>query len=172
MLEQQKQYKESLHDLNRELKTKGEKLEVAEHQKQKLQEEVMALREKVETVGTDDVQKFKASQSFIDFSTDYYGTGFNDCLKQVASAFLELDLLEITMDAPELTTPIGDIIIDDDDGSPKSQLPPKDDGVIVLAQPTANPPLAPISKPPVVTIDVDNLQFQKDDGNLANALAT
>ena len=58
MLDQQKQYKEGLRDLNRELKTKGEKLEVAERQKQKLQEEVMALREKVETVGTDAVQKF------------------------------------------------------------------------------------------------------------------
>ena len=79
-----------------------------------------ALREKVETTRTDAVQKFKASQLFIDFCADYYGTGFDDCLKQVALAFPELNLSEITMDAPELTTPIGDIIIDDDDGSPKS----------------------------------------------------
>ena len=44
-----------------------EKLEEAERQKQKLQEEVMALCEKVETARIDAVQKFKASQSFIDF---------------------------------------------------------------------------------------------------------
>ena len=40
-----------------------------------------ALREKVETVGTDAVQKFKVPQSFIDSCADYYGTGFDDCLK-------------------------------------------------------------------------------------------
>ena len=61
-----------------------------------------ALREKVETVGADAVQKFKTSQSFIDSCADYYGTGFDDCLKQVASVFPELDLCGISMDAPEL----------------------------------------------------------------------
>ena len=103
-------------------------------------------------------KSFKALQSFIDFCTDYYGTGFDDCLKQVAPAFPELDLSKITMDAPKPTVPIGDVIIDDDDGSPKSQLPPKDDGIIVLAQPAANPPYALVSKPLVVTVDVDNPQ--------------
>ena len=92
-----------------------------------------ALRDKVETARTDAVQKFKASQLFIDFCADYYGTGFDDCLKQVALAFPELDLSKITMDAPELTTPIGDVVTDDDDGSSKLQPPLKDDGVIVLA---------------------------------------
>ena len=43
-------------------------------QKQKLQEEVTSLREKVETVGIDAVQKFKASQLFIDSCADYYAT--------------------------------------------------------------------------------------------------
>ena len=43
-MDQQTQCKEGLCDLNRELKTKGEKLEEAERQKEKLQEEVMALR--------------------------------------------------------------------------------------------------------------------------------
>ena len=41
---------------------------------QKLQEEVTSLREKVETVGIDAVQKFKASQLFIDSYADYYAT--------------------------------------------------------------------------------------------------
>ena len=79
-----------------------------------------ALHEKVETVGIDAIQKFKTSQLFIDSCADYYSTGFDDCLKQVASAFPELDLSEITMDAPEPTTPVGNVVIEDDDSSPKS----------------------------------------------------
>ena len=66
---------------SQEVKELKEKLEEADHQKQKLQEEVTALREKVETAGTDTVQKFKMSQLFIDSCADYYGTGFDDCLK-------------------------------------------------------------------------------------------
>ena len=38
------------------------------------------------------------------------------------------------MDDPELTTPIGDVVVDEGDGSPKSNLPPNDDGVVILAQ--------------------------------------
>ena len=131
----------------------------------------MALHKKVETVGTDTIQKFKTSQLFIDSCADYYDTGFDDCLKHVASVFPELDLSEITMDAPEPTTPVGNVVIDDDDDSPKSQLPPKDDGVIILAQPAVNPP-APVFKPPVVIVDVDDPQSQKGDENLTNVLAT
>ena len=172
LMDQQAQYKEGLRDLNRELKTKLEKLEEAEHQKEKLQEEETSLREKVEMVGTNAVQKFKASQSFIDSCANYYGIGFDDCLKQVALAFLDLDLSGITMDDPEPTTPVGDVVIDEDDSSPKSNLPLKDDGIIVLAQPAANPPYASASNPPVVSVDVENLQSQKDDGNLADTPAT
>ena len=65
----------------------------------------MALREKVEIAGADAVQKFKTSQSFIDSCADYYDTGFDDCLKQVASAFSELDLSGISMDALEPVMP-------------------------------------------------------------------
>ena len=81
----------------------------------------MALREKVETAGADVVQKFKMSQSFIDSYADYYGTEFDDCLKQVASAFPKLDLSGISMDAPEPVTPARNIVTDDDDGAPESQ---------------------------------------------------
>ena len=149
-----------------------EKLKEAERQKQKLQEEVMALREKVEMAGTDAVQKFKVSQSFTDSYANYYGTGFNDCLKQVALAFPELDLSEIIMDAPEPMTPVGDIILDEGDSSPKSNLPTKDDGVVVLAQLAANPPSASASNPLMVTVDVENPQSQKDARNLADAPVT
>ena len=129
-----------------------------------------ALCEKVEMVRTDAVQKFKVLQSFIDSCANYYGTGFDDCLKQVASAFLELDLSEITMDAPKPTTPIGDVVIDDDDGSPKSQLPPRDDGVVILAQPAVNPLPTFASNPSVVTIDVENPPSQKVTGTLLKLL--
>ena len=132
----------------------------------------MALREKVETVGTDAVQKFKALQSFIDFCTDYYGTGFDDCLKQVVLVFLELDLLGITKDDPEPTTPIGDVVVDEGDGSPKSNLPPKDDSVVILAQPVANPPHVFASNPLVVLVDVENPHsWKKDDRNPTDAPA-
>ena len=73
------------------------------------------MREKAEMVKTDAIQKFKTSQSFNDSYADYYGTGFNDCLKQVASAFPELDLFGISMDAPESVTPARDVAIEDDD---------------------------------------------------------
>ena len=118
-MNEQGQYKEVVHTLNNELKKVRGKLEKADCQKEKLQHEVMALREKVEMVGTDAVQEFKASQSFIDSYADYYGTGFDDCLKQVASVFPELDLFGITMD-------------EEGDGSPKSNPPPKDDSVVIL----------------------------------------
>ena len=163
-MNEQGQYKEAICTLNKEVKGK---LEEADHQKQKLQEEVMALHEKVETAGTDTVQKFKTLQLFIDSCADYCDTGFDDCLKQVASAFLELNLSEITMDALEPTTLVGNIVTDDDDGSFKSQLPSKDDSDVVPAQPTVNPPPAPVSKIPVVVIDADDPQ--KNGGNLADA---
>ena len=124
--------------------TKG-KLKEADYQKEALQQEVTALREKVETSGTNAIQEFKASQSFIDFCADYYGTGFDDCLKQVASVFPELDLSGITMD-------------DKGDGSPESNPPPKEDGVVFLAQPAANPPHTPASNPPTMFVDVENLE--------------
>ena len=91
-----------------------------------------ALQEKTETAGTDAVQKFKTSQSFIDSCADYYGTGFEDCLKQVASAFLELDLSGISTDATEPMTPARDVATDDDDGVLESQPSPKVDGGVVL----------------------------------------
>ena len=169
LMKEQGQYKEAIHTFNQEVKKLKGKLEEADRQKQKLQEEVTALRKKVETAGTDAVQKFKTSQLFIDSCGDYYGTGFDDCLKQVTSAFSELDLSEISMDTREPVSPARNVITDDDDGTPKSQLPPKADGGGVLAQPAVTPPPTPVSKIPVVTIDVDDTQPQRDSGTLADA---
>ena len=130
----------------------------------------MALQEKVETAGTDAVQKFKTSQSFIDSCADYYGIGFDDCLKQVASAFPELDLSGISMDAPEPVTPARNVVTDDDDGVPESQPSPKVDGGVVLAQPAITPP-APVSKTPVLTVDANGAQSQKNGGTPADVLS-
>ena len=169
LMNEQGQYKEAMRTINQKVKELREKLVVAGSQKQKLQEEVTALQEKVETVGIDAIQKFRASQSFIDSCADYYGTGFDDCLKQVASTFLELDLSRISMDAPEPVTPARNIVIDDDDGVLESQPSPKVDGGVVLAQPTITPP-APVSKTPMLTVDADGAQSQKSGGTPADVL--
>ena len=133
LMNEQGQYKEAMRTFNKEVKELREKLVEAGSQKQKLQEEATALREKAKTVGTDAVQKFKTSQLFIDSYADYYGTGFDDCLKQVASAFLELDLFGISMDAPEPVMPARDVITEDDDVILESQPSPVVDGGVVLA---------------------------------------
>ena len=57
---------------------------------------------------------------------------------------------------------------DRDDGSPEPNLTLEDDGVIVLAQPTANPPPTPASNTPAVIVDVEN---QKAYGNPADTPA-
>ena len=129
----------------------------------------MALQEKVETAGTDAIQKFKTSQSFIDSCADYYGTGFDDCLKQVASAFPELDLSGISMDAPEPLTPARDVTTDDDDDVLESQPSPKFDGGVVLAQLAITPP-ALVSKTPELTVDADGAFLQKSGGTPTDVL--
>ena len=113
MMNEQGQYKDAMRTFNKEVKELRELVE-AGSQKQKLQEEVTALQEKAKEAGTDAVQKFKMSQSFIDSCADYYDTGFDDCFKQVALAFPELDLSGISMDVPELVTPVRDVATDDD----------------------------------------------------------
>ena len=128
-----------------------------------------ALRKKVETVGINAIQNFKTSQSFIDSCADYYGTGFDDYLKQVTSAFPELDFSGISMDAPEPMTPARNVATDDDDdGILESHSSPQVDGGVVLAQPAITPP-APVSKTLVLAIDADGAQ-SKDSGTPANAL--
>ena len=127
------------------------------------------MREKAETAGTDAVQKFKTSQSFIDSCADYYDTGFDDCLKQVASAFPELDLSGISMDAPEPVTPTRDVAIEDDDIVLKSQPSPVVDGGVILAQPAITPPTL-VSKTLELTVDADGALLQKSGGTPANVL--
>ena len=153
-MNEQGQYKDAMHTFNKEVKELREKLAEVGSQKQKLQEEVTTLREKAETARTDVIQKFKTSQSFIDSCAEYYGTGFDDCLKQVASAFPELDLSGISMDAPKPVTPAKDVT-PDDDVVLESQSSPVADGGVVLAQPAITP-LAPVSNTPELTVDADD----------------
>ena len=127
------------------------------------------MREKAETVKTDAIQKFKTSQSFIDSCADYYGTGFDDCLKQVASTFPELDLSGISMDVLELVTPARDVATEDDDVILESQPSPLADGGVVPAQPAVTPP-APVSKTPKLTVDADTALLQKSGGTPADVL--
>ena len=100
--------------------------------------------------GADAIRDFKASQSFIVLCAGYYGTGFDDCLQQVASAFPELDLSGITMD-------------DGGDGSPQPNLTPEHDDSVVLAQPAAN--LA-ASDSPAVIVDVEDHQVDGNDADI------
>ena len=76
------------------------------------------------------------------------------------------------MDNVEPTTPVGDVVVDEGDGSPKSNLPPKDDGVVILAQPATNLPHVFASNPLVVLVDVENPHsWKKDDRNPTDAPA-
>ena len=143
-MNEQGQYKDAMRTFNKEVKELREKLVKVGFEKQKLQEEVTALQEKAETVGADAVQKFKMLQPFIDSCADYYGTGFDDCLKQVASTFPELDLSGISMDVLELVTPARDVATEDDDVILESQPSPLADGGVILTQPAGTPP-APVS---------------------------
>ena len=124
----------------------------------------------MEKAEADAVQEFKASQSYIDSCADYYGTRFDDCLKQVTSTFLELDLYGITMDDSEPTTPIDDAV-DESDGTLETNPPSKADDTVVLAQAAANPPPVSASNPTVLLVDVENPHSKKDDRNPINAPA-
>ena len=59
LMNEQGQYKDAMHTFNQEVKELREKVVEVASQKQKLEEEVTALKEKAETAGIDVVQKFK-----------------------------------------------------------------------------------------------------------------
>ena len=88
------------------------------------------------------------SQSFFDSCGEYYGTGFEDCLQQVVSAYPELDLSGITMD-------------DGDDSL--CQPTPRHDDSVVLAQPAANPVAF---DSPTVIVDVEDHQTDGNDADV------
>lgn len=106
------QYKEVVHSLNEEVMALKEKLkeeaclrEKAEDKKASVEKELTTLFEQLEVARTDAIMEYKASQPFIDACTVYYGDGFDDYLKQLWSVYLDLDLFRVTMDDPLSTTP-------------------------------------------------------------------
>ena len=86
----------------------------------------------------------------------------------MVSAFSELDLSGISMDAPESVTPARDIATDDDVVL-EYQTSLVADGGVVLAQPAITPP-APVSKTLVLTVDADSAQSQKGGGTPTDVL--
>ena len=107
-----------------------------------------ALGEKLQTAEADAIRDFKVSQSFFNSCGEYYGTGFEDCLQQVASAYPKLDLSGITTN-------------DGDDSL--RQLTPRRDDSVVLAQPVANPVA---SDSPAVIVDVEDHQTDGNDADV------
>ena len=114
------------------------------------------------------MKEFKASQTFIDSCAEYYGDGFKDCLKQVKSICLHLDLSKVSMDDPLPSTPTGDTILEESDDSTEPEADPKDDSVVVAQLAVDQPviPLTPSANPPNVedpsTQDVQDLPPKGD----------
>ena len=161
----QDQYKDAFRTLNKEVKELKKKLEEEGRQRKKDQEaketaekELTALLGQVETTKANAVKEFKDSPAFIDSDAEYYAVGFEDCLKQVKSNYPHLDLVNVLMDEPLPTTPVGDAIPEGANGATELEQDTQDDGVI-LAQPVVNPPVIPLtlSANPLIA---DNLSSQ------------
>ena len=147
----QEQYKSALRSFNQEVKELKEKLEEEGRQQKKdleaketAEKELATLLGQVETAKIDAVKEFKDSQAFVDSCAEYYGVGFEDCLKQVKSNYPDLDLAKVSMDAPMPTTPVGDAVPEEIDDSTESNQDTQDDNII-LAQPPLNPPIVPLT---------------------------
>ena len=85
----------------------------------------------METTTADAVAEFKASQPYIDSCAVYYSNRFENCLKQVKSIYLHLDLSKVTMDDLLPLTPVGDTNFEEINESTQSERDPKDDGVVL-----------------------------------------
>ena len=88
--------------------------------KETAKKELATLLGQVEMTKANAVKEFNDLQAFIDSFTEYYGVGFEDCLKQVKSNYLDLDLAMVSMDAPLPTTPAGDVVPEETNDSTKS----------------------------------------------------
>ena len=108
------------------------------------------------------MKEYRASQTFIDACAEYYGDGFEDCLKQVKSIYPHLDLSKVSMDDPLPSTPAGNTTLKENDDSTESEANPKDDSV-VLAQPAVDKPVVPLT-PSANTLDVGDPPTQEAQG--------
>jgi len=103
--------------LKEKLEEKGRQRAKDLEAKETAEKELATLLSQVETAKVDTIKEFKDSQAFINSYVEYYGVGFEDCLKQVKSNYLDLNLAKISMDAPLLTTPAGDAVPKETDDS-------------------------------------------------------
>ena len=158
----QEQYKSALRSFNQEVKELKEKLEEEGRQRKKdlkakeiAKKELAILLGQVETAKADAMKEFKDSQAFVDSCAEYYGVGFEDCLKQVKSNYPDLDLAKVSMDAPMPTTPVGDAVPEETNDSTELNQDTQDNG-FVLAQPALNPSVVPLtpSANPTTTDDL------------------
>ena len=85
LTDKEEQYKGAIRSLNKEVKNLKGKLEEEGRQrkseqeaKEKVEKELMALLEQVDTAKANVINEYKASQPFIDFCGGYYGEGFED----------------------------------------------------------------------------------------------
>ena len=108
------------------------------------EKELASLLGQVETAKVDIVKELKDSHAFVDSCAEYYGVGFDDCLKQVKSNYLDLDLVKVSMDAPLPTILASDVVLEKTDDSTDSDQGTQDNGII-LAQPAMNPPVIPLT---------------------------
>lgn len=66
-----------------------------EKAKTNLTTKLAGLREQMDRAKADAVAEFQVSQPFSDTCDVFYGNGFDDCLKQVETAYPDLDLSQI-----------------------------------------------------------------------------
>ena len=99
------QYKEAVWILNMELTAKLALLEKETRRREELEKmttnltiELAALQEQIKKAKVDIVAVFRTSQPYFDECGVYYGDGFDDCLKQVAAFYLDLDLSQVVLD--------------------------------------------------------------------------
>lgn len=93
----------------------------------------------------DAIAEFQVFQPFFDACGAYYGDGFIECLKQVRSVYLDLDLSQIIIYDTILPTPRGDDTVSDepDDSAYTIEQEAKYDGV-VIAQLVPEGPVFPV----------------------------
>ena len=78
-----------------------------------LKTKLVAHREQMGQAKADTVAGFRTSQSYYDECGGYYGDGFDDCLKQVAAIYPNLDLSQVVINDTISLKPGGaDTIID------------------------------------------------------------
>ncbi|KAL0000260.1 hypothetical protein SO802_019862 [Lithocarpus litseifolius] len=158
-------YKEALRTLNKEvkeltkkLKEEGAKKEEEQQAKEAVKKELTALHGQVERAKADVIIELKASQSFVDAYAVFYGDGLEDCLKLVKFVHSHLDLSKVSIDDPLPSTPAGDTVYEEDDDFTKSNLDPKNDGV-VLTQPAVEKVDTPLI-PSTEALDAKNPSIQ------------